>query len=193
MLISVLRNWHQSFVWWRLRKKLLVIDVVVLDVDGVLTDGGLWYSSTGELIKRFDVRDGLGIRLLQSAGLEVIFLSGGKGGATEIRAKDLGIKHCIFGAKDKVFAIQDLCKKCSFVPERMLFLGDDLNDLAIRECVHLLVATGDAAEFLKKKSDATLLSLGGHGAVRELAEKLLKVRGDYLTQLSLKGWRDKND
>ena len=73
--------------WWRLQRRLSQAAVVVLDVDGVLTDGGLWYGPSGELIKRFDVRDGLGIRLLQQAGVEVALLSGGRGGATEVRAR----------------------------------------------------------------------------------------------------------
>ena len=82
-----LRRLWWRLLWWRLGGRLACISVVVLDVDGVLTDGGLWYGPQGELIKRFDVRDGLGIRLLQQAGLEVVFLSGGRGGATEVRAQ----------------------------------------------------------------------------------------------------------
>ena len=80
----------RRFIWWRLRQRLAQISVLVLDVDGVLTDGGLWHGPEGELIKRFDVRDGLGIRLLQYAGVEVAFLSGGRGGATEVRAGSWG-------------------------------------------------------------------------------------------------------
>ena len=82
-----MRRWR----WWRLGKRLRQIKLLVLDVDGVLTDGGLWFDANGQLIKRFDVRDGLGIRLLQKAGIEIAFLSGGQGGATEVRAHQLGI------------------------------------------------------------------------------------------------------
>ena len=75
--------------WWRLRRQLNQLQLLVLDVDGVLTDGGLWFDADGQLIKRFDVRDGLGIRLLQQAGVQIAFLSGGRGGATEVRALSL--------------------------------------------------------------------------------------------------------
>ena len=78
-----LPGWNQ-LGWWRLRRQLNQLQLLVLDVDGVLTDGGLWFDADGQLIKRFDVRDGLGIRLLQQAGVQIAFLSGGRGGATEV-------------------------------------------------------------------------------------------------------------
>ena len=102
-----LRGWNQV-VWWRLRRQLNDVQLLVLDVDGVLTDGGLWFDADGQLIKRFDVRDGLGIRLLQQAGVQIAFLSGGPGGATEVRARQLGIEHCLVGIKDKPAALQTL-------------------------------------------------------------------------------------
>ena len=84
------------------------IRALLLDVDGVLTDGGLWTTEEGAVIKRFDVRDGLGIRLLQNAGVEVALLSGGKGGATDQRARQLGIREVLTGVKDKPAALADL-------------------------------------------------------------------------------------
>ena len=180
------------FRWWRLRSRLAAIDVVVLDVDGVLTDGGLWYAGGGELMKRFDVRDGLGIRLLQHAGLEVVFLSGGRGGATEVRAQQLGIRHCLVGAKDKPVALAGLQEQLAVSAERMLFVGDDLNDLAVCGAVGLLVATADAAMPLRRRADAVLRRQGGDGAVRELAERLLRARRLWAA-LSREGWRDRND
>jgi len=181
-----------SFTWWRLRRKLAAMQVVVLDVDGVLTDGGLWHGPEGELIKRFDVRDGLGIRLLQQAGLEVAFLSGGRGGATEVRAQQLGVRHCLVGAKDKPLALAGLRQQLGVASGQIVFVGDDLNDLAVEGAVGLLVATADAAAPLRRRADAVLRRNGGHGAVRELAEQLLRARGLW-TQLSREGWRDRND
>jgi 3-deoxy-D-manno-octulosonate 8-phosphate phosphatase (KDO 8-P phosphatase) len=178
--------------WWRQRRRLGVIEVVVLDVDGVLTDGGLWYGPDGELIKRFDVRDGLGIRLLQQAGLEVVFLSGGRGGATEVRASHLGIRHCLVGAKDKPVLLAGLRRNLGVSREALLFVGDDLNDLAVQGEVALLVATADGALPLRQRADAVLLQPGGQGAVRELAERLLRARGLW-AELSRTGWRDRND
>ena len=177
--------------WWLLSKRLASIELVVLDVDGVLTDGGLWYGHGTELIKRFDVRDGLGIRLLQEAGLEVAFLSGGQSGATEVRAQQLGIRHCMVGAKDKRAALAGLRQHLGVSTEQIAFLGDDLNDLAVKGAVGLLVATADAAEPLRKRADAVLSKTGGNGAARELAERLLRARGLW-SQICNEGWRDCN-
>ena len=178
--------------WRALRARLAAIEAVVLDVDGVLTDGGLWYGPSGELIKRFDVRDGLGIRLLQHSGVEVALLSGGRGGATEVRARHLGIQHCLVGAKDKPIALAQLQQELGLTSKQLLFVGDDLNDLALAGRVALLVATADAAKPLRQRADAVLHRDGGRGAVRELAERLLKARGSW-EQLSRDGWRDRND
>lgn len=191
-LVRWLQQLRWRLGWWRQRRRLEAIEVVVLDVDGVLTDGGLWYGPEGELSKRFDVRDGLGIRLLQHVGIEVAFLSGGRGGATEVRARHLGIRHCLVGARDKPFALSQLCRQLGVGREALLFVGDDLNDLAVRDAVALLVATSDAAPPLRQQADAVLLQRGGRGAVRELAERLLRARGAWAS-LSREGWRDRND
>jgi len=192
VLVRSLQQLRWRLGWWRQRRRLEVIEVVVLDVDGVLTDGGLWYGPEGELSKRFDVRDGLGIRLLQHVGIEVAFLSGGRGGATEVRAGHLGIRHCLVGARDKPLALSQLCRQLGVGREALLFVGDDLNDLAVRDAVALLVATSDAAPPLRQQADAVLLQRGGRGAVRELAERLLRARGAWAS-LSREGWRDRND
>ena len=94
--------------WWLLQRRLKFIHLLVLDVDGVLTDGGLWLDAEGNLSKRFDARDGLGIRLLQHEGLHIAFFSGGQGGATEVRAQQLGVIHCLVGIKDKLAALSAL-------------------------------------------------------------------------------------
>lgn len=188
---ALLRTWWR-FGWWRQRRRLAEIRLVVLDVDGVLTDGGLWYGPDGELLKRFDVRDGLGIRLLQHAGLEVAFLSGGRGGATEVRAAHLGVRHCLVGARDKLVALEELCQRLAVPRSTTLFVGDDLNDLALHGEVGLLVCTGDGVLSLRRRADAVLLRTGGQGAVRELAERLLQARGLW-NSLSRHGWRERND
>ena len=180
----------RRLTWWRQRQRLAAMQAVVLDVDGVLTDGGLWYGPEGELIKRFHVRDGLGIRLLQHAGLEVAFLSGGRGGATEVRAQQLGIRHCLVGAKDKPVALVGLCQQMGVAAEQIVFVGDDVNDLAMQGAVGLLV-TADAAAPLRRRADAVLYRNGGHGAVRELAGGC--CRRGALGSVQPRGWRDRND
>ena len=178
--------------WWGCRKSLARIQLLVLDVDGVLTDGGLWFDPSGQLIKRFDVRDGLGIRLLIQAGLQLAFLSGGQGGATERRARQLGIEHCLVGIKDKPTALHALQQQLGVTSAQTAFLGDDLNDLAVRPAVGLLLAPADACEPVRRGADAVLTRRGGQGAVRELAERILQARGQW-NQLRRHGWRDRND
>ena len=182
----------RSLHWWWHRQQLRRMKLLVLDVDGVLTDGGLWYDSNGQLIKRFDVRDGLGIRLLQQAGLQIALLSGGQGGATEVRARQLGIQHCLVGIKDKVHALNTLQMDLNVSPTETVFVGDDLNDLAVRPVVALLLAPADACAAVRRGADLVIRRRGGHGAVRELAEQILKARRDW-HELSRKGWRGINN
>ena len=183
-----MRRWRS----WRLGKRLRQIKLLVLDVDGVLTDGGLWFDASGQLIKRFDVRDGLGIRLLQQAGVDIAFLSGGQGGATEVRARQLGIHHCLVGIKDKPETLLQLQQRLGIDIAETAFVGDDLNDLAVRPVVGLLIAPADACMPVRQGAHAVLRKRGGHGAVRELAETILQARGRW-QNLKRDGWRDRND
>ena len=112
------------------------------------------------MIKRFDVRDGLGIRLLQQAGLEVALLSGGKSGATEQRARYLGIQHCLTGVKDKPDALAQLQSSLGMTISQTAFVGDDLNDLAVRPVVGLLLCPADAVSPLRRQADAVLAAEG---------------------------------
>ena len=178
--------------WWLLRRQLRSIQLLVLDVDGVLTDGGLWFDAEGQLSKRFDVRDGLGIRLLQQTGIYIAFLSGGQGGATEVRAQQLGVNHCLVGIKDKPAALTALQNHVGVSVEQTAFVGDDLNDLAVRPVVGLLFAPADACRPVRQGADAVLDRRGGHGAVRELAERILQGRGRW-GRLRRDGWKDRND
>ncbi|NDC15353.1 MAG: phosphatase [Synechococcaceae bacterium WB9_2_170] len=172
-------------------KRLKQVRLLVCDVDGVLTDGGLHYDESGRVVKRFDVRDGLGIRMLQRAGIEVAFLSGGRSGAIEQRARHLDIRHCLVGVGDKLAALQDLLDQLDLGPEHTAFIGDDLNDLTVRPAVGLLVSPANGARGLRRQADLVLRQKGGDGAVRELAERLLHQRGHWQT-LSREGWRDTN-
>ena len=183
-----MRGWR----WWWLGNQLRRIKLLVLDVDGVLTDGGLWFDANGQLIKRFDVRDGLGIRLLQQAGIEIAFLSGGHGGATEVRARQLGIQQCLVGIKDKPETLLRLQQKLGIDMAETAFVGDDLNDLAVRPIVGLLIAPADACAPVRQGAHAVLRNKGGHGAIRELAERILQTSGRW-QKLKRDGWRDRND
>ena len=173
-------------------KYLKKIKLVVLDVDGVLTNGNIFYGQNGELIKGFNVKDGLGIKILQRNKINIALISGGKGGSTEIRAKQLEIKHCITESKDKLESLTSLQKSLNIFPEETLFLGDDINDMVVRERVRILAATADASNDLKRVSDIILTRKGGEGAVRELAEEILISQKTW-DKIKENGWNDRND
>jgi 3-deoxy-D-manno-octulosonate 8-phosphate phosphatase (KDO 8-P phosphatase) len=191
MPLSPFRHWRHWRDARRCQHQLRTLRLLVLDVDGVLTDGGLWTTESGEVVKRFDVRDGLGIRLLQQAGLEVAWLSGGKSGATEQRARYLGIAHVLTGVGDKPAALAALQAELGVDREESAFVGDDLNDLAVRPAIGLLVCTADAVAPLRQRADWVLDRNGGDGAVRRLAEEILRARGEW-DRLTAQGWRDRN-
>lgn len=176
---------------FRRRLRSVELKLLVCDVDGVLTDGGLHYDDNGAVHKRFDVRDGLGIRLLQDIGIEVAFLSGGRGGASECRAAHLGVRHCLVGVTDKLEALRRLQGEIGVASTATAFIGDDLNDLAVRPAVALLVCPADAVPALRRRADWVLRRRGGDGAVRELADRVLRDHGAG-RRLARQGWRGGN-
>jgi len=174
-----------------LRPRLRRIALLVCDVDGVLTDGGLHYDEDGRVVKRFDVRDGLAVRMLQRAGIAVALLSGGRSGAIEQRARHLGISHCRTGVGDKQAGLAALRQELGMAREATAFLGDDLNDLTVRPACGLLVSPANGARALRRQADWVLASRGGDGALRELSEALLASQGQ-LAALHRHGWREGN-
>ena len=164
----------EKIKWIFIRKRLEKIKLLIFDVDGVLTDGHLFYDYQGNQIKRFCVKDGLGIRYLQKAGLNICIVSGGKEDIINNRAKDLNIKYIYCGVKNKKEKVEILQEEFKVKKENILYVGDDLNDLTVRKVVGLLIAPNDASKKLKKFCNAILKNNGGCGAVRELAERLLR-------------------
>jgi 3-deoxy-D-manno-octulosonate 8-phosphate phosphatase (KDO 8-P phosphatase) len=152
--------------------------LVVLDVDGVLTDGRIVYGE-GDEQQTFDVRDGLGIQLLLREGLEVAWISGRGCAATRRRAEELGVRelHLRAGPKDLVLA--EVQERLGIGPEETVAMGDDLPDLALAARAALLVAPADAHAELRARAGLVCASRGGRGAVRELAEALLRARGRW--------------
>jgi len=181
-------RWQRLLITAALRQ----IRLLVCDVDGVLTDGGLHYDEQGQVLKRFDVRDGLAVRMLQRAGIVVALISGGRSGAIEQRARDLGIEHCHVGVGDKLKTLQQLQAHVGLAREHTAFIGDDLNDLVVRPATGLLVAPADATRSLRQQAHWVLRQRGGHGALRELGEALLASQGQ-LQSLQHQGWREPND
>ena len=164
--------------WFGLKRRLAAIELLVLDVDGVQTDGGLIYSDDGVVQRRFDARDGLGLKLLQQAGLELAFLSGGRGEAIKQRARHLGIKHCFTAIRDKAGVLAELQERLQISIATTAFIGDDVNDLPVRPSVGVLVTPANGCIALKRTADLVLNQRGGDGAVRELVEQILRAKAN---------------
>ena len=161
------------------RKKARSIKLLLLDLDGVLTDGGIVMNDRGKEIKHFDVRDGHGIRLLQRAGIHVGIISGRSSSATRHRARDLGIKILIQGADDKVAAYKKIKRATGMADREIAYVGDDLVDLPVLRHVGLAIAVDDCWGELKRSVDYVTRAGGGRGAVREVAELLLKTQHQW--------------
>ncbi len=173
--------------WMLIYKKLREIELLILDVDGVLTDGGLWFDCYGNVLKRFDVKDGLSLNLLQEIGIEIVLISGGDSKSVEARASQLAIKHCFFGVKNKYEILKEFQIKRSIPIKKCAYIGDDINDIVVRPLVSLLFTPYDASQSLRSISDFRLQNCGGFGAVRELSEKILISKGLWNKYLK-NGW-----
>lgn len=149
------------------------IRLVITDVDGILTDGGIYYNETGECLKRFHVRDGLGIKLLQESGVQVAVLSGRDSPTLRKRLADLGVSLFKLGVKDKFTECQNLMEQAACTQKQTLYIGDDSIDLPAFAACGLSYTVADAADYIKKKVDDVLSLPGGKGAFRELADKIL--------------------
>ncbi len=155
------------------------IKLVCLDVDGVLTDGSIIVSGEGELFKRFYVRDGLGIKFLQDAGIQVAICTGRSSQIVETRAAELGINLIMQGQTDKRDGLKTICEKAGVRPEETAYMGDDIPDLCLFSLVALSAAPSDAIPLILEKADWTANARGGNGAVRELAEFILKAQNKF--------------
>jgi 3-deoxy-D-manno-octulosonate 8-phosphate phosphatase (KDO 8-P phosphatase) len=153
------------------------IRLLVLDVDGVLTDGSIIYTDAGEEIKRFHVRDGNGIRMVLQAGIEVALITGRHSEALAHRAKNLNIGQVFQGVRDKLETLRTLQTKLGVAPWETAVVGDDLVDLAIMATAGLSVAVADAPREVQERAHLVTLVPGGYGAVREVCEILLKAKG----------------
>ena len=158
----------------KLKQKLKSIKLVLLDVDGVLTDGGLYYSNSGERTKKFYVKDGTGIKLLQRAGIEVAFITGLQSDLVSHRAGDLGVTEVVQNCMKKDIAGEELVKKKNLTWEQVAFIGDDVIDISLLKKVGVAIAVADAIDEVKEIADFVTNKDGGRGAVREFCDLLLK-------------------
>ncbi len=164
------------------------LEWLLFDVDGVLTDGRLYFTRWGEQIKRFHVHDGLGLRLAQRAGLKLGLLSGRRSRPLEARAAELGFDEVILASKDKGAAFDKFLEQHETTPRRVAYIGDDLPDLPVLGRCSLAFAPADAAREVRSIAHVVLERPGGDGAAREMIERILKARGDWeklIAQFSL--------
>jgi len=152
------------------------IRLLVLDVDGVLTDGRLWYDAEGREIKSFHVRDGYGIQQLQAAGIPVAVISGRSSRAAAARLAELRVPHVFLGRNDKKAVLDKLLAELDIAPELVACVGDDTTDLEIMQMSGLGITVADAHPAVLAKAMWTTRQSGGRGAVREVCELLLAAR-----------------
>ena len=157
----------------RLARRLALL---ILDVDGVLTDGGLWFGARGEVLKRFHVRDGHGIKLLQAAGIQIAFVSGRRSPAVAARARELGVRLVMQGVADKSRALDQLLRRLSLSDTQVACVGDDTPDIPLFGRVALAIAVSDAHPLTARAAHCRTALPGGHGAVREVVDWILAAR-----------------
>lgn len=158
------------------RRRLQRLRALVTDVDGVLTDGGMYYGPSGEALKKFNTKDGMGIALLRKAGIIVAFITGE---STEIalrRAEKLKVEDVYLGAEDKCAVLEEFLAKRGLTMEEIAYIGDDVNDLPCLQRVGVAITVADGMPQLKKMAHVVTDARGGEGAVREVAEAILACR-----------------
>ncbi len=156
------------------------IDVLVLDVDGVLTDGRIVYNSAGAEVKRFDVRDGHGVKLWTRTGHRAAVLSGRESAANRRRAEEIGVELVLEGAKDKRPVFEAILEHFGVGPEAVCYVGDDLPDVPVMARVGFAAAPADAMPEARRVAHYVTKEAGGRGAVREVVELILRYQGRWM-------------
>ncbi len=154
-----------------------MIRLFALDVDGTFTDGGLYLDGRGGEMKRFDIKDGMGIVLLRDAGVETALISGRYSAATEQRAGDLKVALLFNGVPDKLAVLTKLMEERGLEPREVAYMGDDVNDVECLRMAGLALAPSDGTPEAKSAAGYVTASPGGYGAVREAAEFILRKNG----------------
>lgn len=176
------------------QEKAKAIKLVVFDVDGVMTDGRLFFTNDGNELKAFNVKDGLGIKMLHQCGIQTAIITGRTSTLVEHRAKNLGITFLYQGREDKLIALNELLSNIGLKLDEVAYMGDDLPDLAAIQEAGLGTTVADALPLVKKHADWITQKSGGDGAVRELCEFILEQQGalegiqaNYLSTASTQG------
>ena len=159
-----------------MNKDLTNIKLVILDVDGTLTDGGVYIDSNGVETKKFNIKDGAGIVLAEKVGVEFMILTGRKSYCVEHRAKELKIKYVLQGIANKLSYLQQFLSQQGLSPEDVAYIGDDVNDLECMRIVGFTACPADAVEEVRQQCDFVSRYDGGQGAVREVCDMIRKSK-----------------
>jgi 3-deoxy-D-manno-octulosonate 8-phosphate phosphatase (KDO 8-P phosphatase) len=159
-----------------LSERARAVRLAIFDVDGVLTDGSLWFGPGGEELKRFNILDGHGLKMLHAAGIATAILSGRRSAAVEVRARELVIAHVIQGAGDKLGPFGALRAELGLEERECAYVGDDLPDLPVMQRCGLAVAVANAVDAVKAAAHYVTRAGGGQGAVREFCDLVLAAR-----------------
>ncbi|MDR0895250.1 MAG: HAD-IIIA family hydrolase [Prevotellaceae bacterium] len=157
--------------------------LVITDIDGVWTDGGMYYTANGDVMKRFCVKDGWGVIFLRRLNIPVVIMTGENSSIVQRRAEKLQIERCYLGVKDKLAVAQQLCTELNITLADMAAIGDDLNDLRLLRAVGFSASPCNTPEYIKKEVDYVTTACGGQGAFREFVEKILEENGVSLLEL----------
>lgn len=168
----------------QLAERIKPLRLIAFDVDGVLTDGGLYLSDSGEEFKRFNSLDGHGLKMLKNSGVELAIITGRSSKCVELRAKNLGIARLYQGVDDKLAAMQALLADLKLAPEQAAFMGDDVVDLPVLRRVGLALSVPAAPQIVRDHAHYVSQRDAGHGAVREVCELILGAQGNLEAQLA---------
>lgn len=161
-------------------ERLTGIKLLSLDVDGVLTDGGIYYADDGNTFRKFNAQDGMGLVRLRKSGVAVTIISAGAPGAIEHRGRRLGIEHVFTDVSDKLATLGSLAGELGLNMDEVAHMGDDVNDLPLMQASGLAVASANAVPEVMEAAEIVTTLRGGDGAVRELCDAILKARGQAL-------------
>lgn len=157
-------------------RNLASVKLLSLDVDGVMTDGGLYYTDEGRISRKYNVKDGVGIKRAMEAGVHIAIISAGISGSVPERAKTLGIDHVFTGVEDKLSVLTELCAELGLGLDEVAHIGDDLNDIPLMDSVGCPIAVADAQSEAWEAALIITERNGGDGAIREICDALIKAR-----------------
>ncbi|CAM4271124.1 hypothetical protein F909_03927 [Acinetobacter sp. ANC 3929] len=164
---------------YALQEQARHLQALVLDVDGILSDGFVTLTNSGDELKSFDIRDGLGMKLVQKAGMKVIIITGRKSQIVEKRMSDLGVDLVFQGREDKGVALREACAQLGLLPEECIYMGDDWPDLSAFAIAGMKVTVPNGHEEVRRRANLVTQAMGGRGAVREVCDMLLMAKGVY--------------